>query len=159
MRSVSRTRAPSGDRPLRRDKKLRPRNRLDIHRNAPPTKRDGALDKRLGVGAKYPQIRYFCLDADIRAEMAAQPLRPDIADPPPEFVLAGLAISGLPVISDGAVKYPPEERDLVEKQALGGVQVGHEIEPGADAEDSRLQFAPRAEWALFPPRRLGGVGV
>src|ERR1035438_3252720 len=100
MNSIFQARAPSGRGLLRSDKKLRLWNRLDIHRNAPATKRDGALDEGFGVGGKHPQIRYPCIDADIFAEMTAQSLRPDIADPPPVFMLAGLAIGAFPAIFD-----------------------------------------------------------
>jgi len=129
--SAFRTHAPIRLWSLRRNKKLRPRNRLDIHGNTPATKAYGTLDKRFSIRGKYPQIRYFRINAGIRTEIAAQPLRPDIAGPPHVFVLAGLAIGPLPAVSDRAVKYAAKERDLVEKQAFYGVQGGHEIEAGA----------------------------
>src|SRR3977135_3862779 len=108
MKPVFQTRA-ADRRSLCGDKKPGPRNRLDIHRYAAATKRNDPFDEGFSIGGEYPQIRYPCVDADVRAEMAAQPLRPDLAGPPPEFMFAGLAIGSLPVISDGAVEYAAEE--------------------------------------------------
>ena len=52
-----RTRDPSACRSLRRHKKLRFWNWLDIHRNAPATKRDRVLDEGLSIRGNHPQIR------------------------------------------------------------------------------------------------------
>src|ERR1700682_5556872 len=91
--------------------------------------------------------------------MAAQPLRPDIANPPPIFVLAGLPIGALPAIPDGAVEHAAEKGYFVEQQALHGVKGSHELKSSADAEQACVQLAEPAERTVFPPGHQGAMVI
>lgn len=125
---------------------------MDIHRNSVSTKGDGALNKRLSIRGKYPQIRYFRIYAEISPKVVAQSLWSDIAYTPHVFVLTSFATGPLPAIPDGAVKYTLEEWNLVIKQAFCGVQGSHEIESHTDSEHTCIQLPKPTEGALLSPR-------
>ena len=159
MRSVFRTRAPSGDRSLSNGTKssglgtgwiyivmpLRPRvtaRSINGLASAASILKFDILASTQISGPKWRRSRCGLIS----------PIRRLI------FVLAGLAIGRFPAISDGAVEHPPKERDLVEQQAFRGVQVRHELESGADAEHSRVQFGQPAERAVLAPGHRGRGG-
>ena len=79
------------------------------------TKHLPLIKSRMGAALKYYTIDKALMDAEgkplgayVGDKIALHAHWPDIAGPPPVFVLAGFAVGAPPAIFDRAVEHPPE---------------------------------------------------